>query len=96
MHKSVAHLRRKLQLITRNPRETWILLDMVLGVCKISPAFGSQLSTDFCKLGADSSHGVGPGLLPTIDTGKDSSGTTAAGGSAESHGFDPGFQVSLI
>jgi hypothetical protein len=89
-------MRRKLQLVTRNPCETWILLDMVLGVCKISPAFGSQLSTDFCKLGADSSHGVGPGLLPTIDTGEDSSGLTAAGGSANATDSDPGFQVSLI
>ena len=94
MHKVLHTLRRKLQLMTRNPREAWILLDMVPWVCKISPAFSCQLLPSSASWVADSSHGVGPGLLPTINTGEDSSGLTAAGGSANATDSDPGFQVA--
>jgi|HubBroStandDraft_1064217.scaffolds.fasta_scaffold01355_11 hypothetical protein len=45
-------IRTKLQPIIRNACRTWILLDLAIGVCKISPASGSQLSTIFCKLGS--------------------------------------------
>jgi hypothetical protein len=50
-YKSVHTLRRKLQLIIEMVAPPRILLDMVLRVCKISPAFSSQLSTVFYKLG---------------------------------------------